>query len=375
MRKEMDDLVKDTREVKDEVKQMKLTQEEFIQNLMDQVARQNDVVDDLCRRNEEMRREMNNVKAETECLTKESNEKSEWFAGRSKIFVCGGQNEYTLNSVESYSWPENSWTVEPAMKRERSAASAFVHERQIYVSGGWTGTEYTDSIESLNVDEENMAWIQSPIKMPIKCNGYTMVSHENSVILTGGIDGDNVSDGIYEIKLNPPYTSGLLTQMPEPRFNHGCHIIDNQVVVVGGRTSKNLKDAKNTVYVYDLNNNECKTLPPLPSPITDMASVSYKGNVILIGGVDQKVQTLNSVVMYDVKTGKMKMLPCLNHKRAESAAVITGNVIIVMGGYDYETKTYLSSVECLDLSSNVWRELSPMKTKRGYPTAIIKPIS
>ena len=375
MRKEMDDLVNrlnvvqtDTREVKDEVKQVKLTQEEFIRNLMVQVARQNDVVDDLCRR-------MNDMIAEMECLTTESNEKSEWFAGRSKIFVCGGENKYMLNSVESYSWPENSWTLEPAMKEARSSLSAFVHERQIYVSGGWDGIKCTDIIESFNVGEENIEWIQSPLKIPIKCAGHKMVSHENSVILTGGRDGDNVSDGIYEIKLNPPYTSKLLTQMPEPTCDHACYIIDNQVVVVGGRTSKYFNDAKNTVYAYDLNNNECKTLPPLPFSITDTASVSYKGNVILIGGVNDKSQTLNSVVMYDVKTGKIKMLPCLNHKRAASAAVITGNVIIVMGGYDYETKTFLGSVECLDLNSNVWRELSPMKTKRSYATAVIKPIS
>jgi hypothetical protein len=162
---------------------------------MDQVARQNDVVDDLCHR-------MNDMKAEMECLTKESNEKSEWFAGRSKIFVCGGgDGKFALRSVESYSWPENSWTVEPAMKRGRIAPSAFVHERQIYVSGGWTGTEYTDSIESVNVDEENIKWIQSPLKMPMKCEQHTMVSHENSVILTGGFDDGNVLDGIYEIKL------------------------------------------------------------------------------------------------------------------------------------------------------------------------------
>jgi N-acetylneuraminic acid mutarotase len=128
------------------------------------------------------------------------------------------------------------------------------------------------------------------------------------------------------------------------------------------------------VYVYDLNNNECKTLPPLPFSIASMATVSYKGNVILIGGADEKGQTLNSVVMYHVKTGKIKMLPCLNHKRAGSAAVITGNVIIAMGGYDYETKTFLDSVEYLDLSTNVWRELSPMTTKRNAQTAVLKPI-
>ena len=105
-----------------------------------------------------------------------------------------------------------------------------------------------------------------------------------------------------------------------------------------------------------------------------MATVTYKGNVILIGGVNEKGQTLNTVVMYDVKTGNIKMLPCLNHKRTGSAAVICGNVIVVAGGYEYETQSYLQSVECLDLNTNVWRELAPMITKRLFATAVLKPI-
>jgi N-acetylneuraminic acid mutarotase len=348
MRKEMDDLARKfnvfqndyMRDVKDEVKQVKLTQEEMAY------------------------------------LTKETTERHNLVTGRQKIFVCGGNDGKTVfNSVQSYSWPENSWTLEPAMKRGRSAPSAFVHERQIYVSGGRTGTERTDRIESLNVGEENIEWIQSPLKMPIKCAGHKMVRHENSAILTGGHNGDNVSDGIYEISLNPPHDPKLLTQMPEPRYRHSCDMIDNQVIMAGGMTSRDHKDAKNTVYAYNINNNECKTLPPLPFAIAGIASVSYKGNVILIGGVNEKGQTLNSVVMYDVKTGKIKMLPCLNHNRAGSAAVIAGNVIIVVGGYDYQTKTRLNSVECLDLSTNVWRELSPMTTVRSHATAVLKPLS
>ena len=106
-----------------------------------------------------------------------------------------------------------------------------------------------------------------------------------------------------------------------------------------------------------------------------MATVSYKGNIILIGGVNEKVQTLNTVVMYDVKTGIIKMLPCLNHKRAGCAAVIIGNVIVVMGGIEYDTVKCLNSVEFLDLNTNVWRELSPMTTKRNGLAAVLKPIS
>jgi N-acetylneuraminic acid mutarotase len=243
MRKEMDDLARrlnvvqnDVNEVKEKVEQVELTQEEMAY------------------------------------LTKEATERYNLVTGKQKILVCGGQDAKTvLNSVESYNWPENSWTLEPAMKEARAAPSAFVHGREIYVSGGWNGTKSTDTIESLNVDKEILEWIKSRVKMPLKCHGHTMVRHENSAILTGGRDND--SDGIYEISLNPPHNRKLLTQMPEQRCDHSCEMIDNQVIVAGGKTSTNTKDAKNTVYVYDLNNNECKTLPPLPFAITEMAIV------------------------------------------------------------------------------------------------------
>ena len=352
----------------------------FMRKEMDELARrlnvvQNDVgaVQNDMRDVREKVERVEMTQEEMASITKEATERSEWFTGKQKILVCGGYDGKTrLNSVESYSWPENSWTLEPAMKNVRSGASAFVHGRKIYVSGGWNGTSNTDSIESLNVDKERcLEWVESPVKMPIKCSGHKMVHHENTAILTGGRDGNNISDGIYEINLNPPHNTKLLTQMPERRLCHGCEIIDNQVIMAGGRTLNSFNDAKNTVYAYDLNNNECKTLPPLPLAVSEMATVSYKDNVILIGGVNEKAQSLHSVVMYDVKTGKVKMLPSLNHKRAGSAAVIAGNVIIVIGGYDYETKTPLNSVEYLDLSMNVWRELSPMTTKRCHATAVV----
>ena len=340
----------------------------FMQKQIDDLARRLDVVQNDMG---EVKHDVKLTKEEMACITKEATERCDLFTGRRKIFVCGGNDGKTnFNSVESYSWPDNSWTLEPAMNEERSVPSAFVHGREIYVCGGWTGTHSNDSIESLNVDEENLQW-KPQFKMPIKCEGHKMVCHEDNVIQTGGFHDENISDGIYEISLNPPHNTKLLTRIPEPRCLHGCEIIDNQVVVAGGKTTRYAKDGKNTVYAYDLNNNELKTLSPLPFPISGMATVSYKGNVILIGGVNEKFKTLNTVVMYDVKTGKIKMLPCLNRKRSGCAAVITGNVIVVMGGYVYETKTDLNSVECLDLNTNVWKELSPMTTKRGALAAVL----
>ncbi|XP_028406669.1 actin-binding protein IPP-like [Dendronephthya gigantea] len=349
IRKETDDLVNN-------LKEFRLAQDEFNCKLLADVARQNVVIDDLRRRNEEMK-----------SIAKEA---TDWFTGRRKIYVCGGRlDRCNLRSVESFSWPENAWTLEPAMNVRRSAPASFVYQGQINVSGGCFEGDDTDVIERLDVGKDKKKWTESLVKMPIKCSAHGMVSHKNTAILTGGCVGENiVSDGIYEIELTPPYTTKLLTQLPERRCLHGCQIIDNEVVVVGGQTSTYHKDATATVYAYDINNNECKTLPPLPFPIAAMATVSYEGNVVLIGGANKHVDALNTVFMYEVKTGKCKELPRLNQERAGCTAVITGNMIIVMGGC-CETNNCLNSVECLDLSTNEWRELSPMKRGRCYAAA------
>ena len=350
MRKEMDNLINDVKEIKEEVKKMKQTQEQF--------------VEDLCRKMAWDQKDVNS-------------ERCELFTGKRMIFVCGGQHDKNeLNSVESYNWHQKVWTIEPPMQKARTAPSAFIYEQQIYVAGGGgrceSEFECTDSIESLNVGGEDKKWIESPVVMPVKCNAHQLVYHKNSAILTGGLLDDNtVSKGIYEVGLKSSNPGELLGQMPEPRCDHGCDIIDDQVVITGGISSTFVKDAKDTVYAYDINTKTCKTLSPLPFPISDMATVAYRGNVILIGGINEKRRTLNTVVMYNVRTGKIKMLPRLNHKRAASAAVIVGNVIIVMGGYDYDNKTFLDSVEYLDLNlSDAWKELPPMTTPRGYASAV-----
>ena len=88
--KEVDQLVKDMKEVNDDVKQMKLNQDEpFFRNLVVRFDQQNDVVNDLCCR-------VNTAKIEADRL--------DLFIGKQRIFVLGGGNEkYSLISVESYS--------------------------------------------------------------------------------------------------------------------------------------------------------------------------------------------------------------------------------------------------------------------------------
>ncbi len=56
-------------------------------------------------------------------------------------------------------------------------------------------------------------------------------------MVTGGHDGNAVSDCIHEVQLVPPYTVKTLSRMPEPRQDHCMEIFDDSLLIVGGRTT------------------------------------------------------------------------------------------------------------------------------------------
>ena len=128
----------------------------------------------------------------------------------------------------------------------------------------------------------------------------------------------------------------------------------------------------NTVLMYDATTNRCKQMSPLPFDVSLMATVSWKDNVIVIGGIDENSRALNTVTMYNVNTEKSTMLPEMKKKRKGCAAVVTGNKIVLMGGRD-EKGVNLNSVECYSFDTKVWEDLPPMLESRVFATAVVKP--
>ena len=102
-----------------------------------------------------------------------------------------------------------------------------------------------------------------------------------------------------------------------------------------------------------------------------MATVTWKDNVVILGGLDNQDNILNTVILYNVTTGNHRMLPEMTTKRWGCTAVIIGDNIIVMGGQD-ETETDLKSVECFNFNANTWTEFSAMTEARWDATAVVK---
>ena len=219
--------------------------------------------------------------------------------------------------------------------------------------------------------EQGAQWKNFTAKLPRRTYGHTSVVYENNLFIFGGKSGGEMVNDIYKVSLVPPYSSQLVCHMPEPRTWHGAQCFGDKVVIVGGTTTGSSSGSLDTVLLYDITNNCCQTLPPLPFDVCRMATVAWKDNIIIIGGEDKNYKILNTVVVYNVTNGKSTMLPAMKHERVSCSAVITGNVIVVMGGLNKEEKE-LKSVECIDFNLNLWVELPAMNEKRDEATAVVK---
>ena len=345
LKKEMDEVKMSLTELKDQFGmmrgQMQRNQEEMMQEFKQMKTERKEFMNNLTKRN---------------------------------IMVAGGSDgNSSLNSVESFSWIKRTWEPLQSMKQRRDTASSFVYQQQMFVAGGWHDDgERLDSLENFNIDEKPGQWLDFDAKLPVELSHHTNVVYQNRLIVTGGctVGLDQVSDGIYETLLTPPYSSKLLCKMPQPREFHCSQLFEDNIFTFGGRKTWHDEESTDNVLLYNITTNKCEQKAPLPFAVRGMASVSWNDDVILMGGVDKDGNVLNTVVKYDLKTGKSELLPPMKYKRHGCAAVVTGNVVAVMGGWNKE-QGVLNSVECFNFERYAWEELPPMIGKRGYPTAVV----
>ncbi|XP_046856527.1 uncharacterized protein LOC124449629 isoform X2 [Xenia sp. Carnegie-2017] len=280
------------------------------------------------------------------------------------ILVAGGNRK----SVEIFSWKEEKWFKIASMENNHRCASSFIYNDNLFVVGG----RDCKSMETLNIKQLTLTRKTFHTELPYVFRGHQTVVCKQQILHIGGRieeliavlnESEGTSDLIREIKITGETTYDLkeLCHMPEPRYGHGAVVVDDKVLIFGGWG----KDSKvlSSVLEFDPRTLTCKEMPPLPHPLTDMATVQWRDQVVLLGGYDGK-ETLNSVIMYDRRTGKITVLPSMLEKRSLCCAVITGDTMVVMGGVENLWKD-LKSVECFEMGSSYsWRYLPSMNESR-----------
>ena len=293
--------------------------------------------------------------------------------GKNKhIFVAGGAG---TRSVEIFNYPQKLWSLLKPMPKYRQNASSFVYNNHLTLAAGCCHEGSVDNMIQMNihlVPDLATNWTDFAVKLPARMLAHSSVVYKDSLFVTGGYNADQrvYSDCIHEVRLKPPYTVKLLSKMPEPRTYHSTVLCDDSILIVGGRKTESYEDNLSVVLSYDIKNNECQQLPELPYPVSEMATVKWGENVVIIGGTDKDGKALNNVIIYNVKTGNSHMLPPMLHKRYGCMAVVIENTIVVMGGID-ENENVLKSVQGFSFDRYTWEKLPDMNEDRVWGTAVV----
>ena len=289
---------------------------------------------------------------------------------RPDILIAGGYGPKAGASMEIYSWEKNGWFEVSPMNEKHAGASSFIYNDQLFVVGG----SNSKTIETLDLNQLPLKWMKFPGELPYGCDDHQTVVYQQRVFHIGGYnyDKETWSNMISQLQLTTPCTMKELCEMPEPRECHAAKVFEDKVLVLGGRKSLDSANFLDSVLEFDPNNNECKVMAPLPRPLSRIATVRWRDQVVVLGGRDRDDKILNDVFMYDCKTGKTTALPSMLEKRQGCRAVITGDRIVVMGG-DNEKREDLSSVECFTMGGSTWEYLPAMNEVRYKAVAEVLP--
>ena len=288
---------------------------------------------------------------------------------RENIIVAGGKEN---DSIQMFNWRQRTWSPLQSMPKKRYCATSFVYNNQVVVAGGYCAGRVVDGMIRMNVNphpDSSIHWSECPLKLPTKLTSHSSVLYNDTLLVTGGKNENGTSDKIHEVQVVPPYTVKTLSRMPEPRQFHCTEIFDDSLLILGGRTTDDCEDSLNSVVLYDIKNNVCKQLAPLPYEVSKMATVKWGDNVVVIGGIKKRSISLDSVIMYNVKTEQSHMLPPMKRERCACAGVVVGNNIVALGGWNRQGP--LKAVESFNFERNTWEELPEMSQERYFHTAVI----
>ena len=287
---------------------------------------------------------------------------------KENIIVAGGGG---TDSVEMFNWRQRTWSPLQSMPKKRFGATSFVYNNHVTVAGGYC-SGYVDDMIRMNLNPNpdlSMHWSKCPVKLPTKLAYHSSVLYNNHLIVTGGNNGNAVSDCIHQVQLVPPYTVKTLSRMPEPRQDHSTQLFDDNLLIVGGNTTGRYQHSLSSVVLYDIKKNECKQLASLPYEVSEMATVRWGDNIVVFGGAEKRGKVLDTVIIYNVKTEHSHLLPSMRCKRRACTAVVIGNNIVVLGGKDEQGQ--LKSVEAFNFESYTCKELPEMSQARYLHTAVV----
>ncbi len=201
-----------------------------------------------------------------------------------------------------------AWRSEPAAGFEKGGRlGTEAHNGYLYQFGGWPDADNQEVfISAIDASGHLTGWSQTT-SMPQGRQHTSVHFHNDRAYLVGGITGwGSILDSVYSAPVNPDGTLGAWRQeanLPTTLWYHNSVIVDNSILLFGGRTGYNSGNVTN-IYEGEIDPvtgviGNWQTIGSMPSSqFVQATGVTYDptyNHVYVIGGGDGSASYSNEV--------------------------------------------------------------------------------
>jgi non-specific serine/threonine protein kinase len=168
----------------------------------------------------------------------------------------------------------------------------------------------------------------------------------------------------------PPVDAGpwrALRDLPTARQQVAGAVTDGTLWVVGGLSGES--GASSKVEGYDPAIDTWKSAPDLPLPLHHAMAVTYRGELVVLGGWTPEGTNLSGTTsnrVFALRSGTWVELPAMLRPRAAGAAAVVGDRIVVVGGQ--ANGALIGPSEVFDGSR--WDDAPALPTPRDHLAAV-----
>ncbi len=255
---------------------------------------------------------------------------------------------FYVNNTYASDFSNDPWVNSPITLNVGLAShNLFTFGNKIYVLGGANTDDYNSVYSTVSNNDGSISNLSFVNNLPETRYWSALAKTNKKVYLLGGAKfdaGEYFKDTVYGANIldgGGISTWDALEPLPIPLGQGGSTVVGNWIYYLGGKNSDSVKDK---VYYSHINEDGSiedwnTSLVSLPHPMTGMGVVSYKNNIIVVGGVVSGTVT-NKVykAAVDPSNGtisewqELTDLPSLFN--GTNQAIVVENKLITVGGGD-----------------------------------------
>ncbi|MBI9098815.1 MAG: hypothetical protein JEY91_10085 [Spirochaetaceae bacterium] len=209
----------------------------------------------------------------------------------------------------------------------REWISATAESEHIYISGGTdSDNRLCENIFHIDLEKKTIKTIGN---LPTPRYSTVSAYKEPYVYIAGGCDNEGYLDEI--VRFNPhEKISDIYVRFDEPRCYGAMVNIGNSLYYIGGFNGKEVVD---TILKINTDTGKITETSKLKTPINFHSSVALNGNILIIGGENDKGNRVTDIYEIDPETGEILRSGNLPVALIRSTASLWENQLYIVGGW------------------------------------------